>query len=328
MPAFLNHYACGIKGFHSLGECELKTAIRRHAGVYAVGLAGPDLFFYSIREYFTSQMTIGRVMHKYRTGLFLQTMFDEAMKKTGEDKLCAIAYLAGFVGHYSLDANAHYLVYKTCDVPDQKIALGKHFRYEAAMDGFCCRHILGRDINHSRQMGLIRTRSSEKRVMASLLSESIKKVYPDIDRSYSFRKIYLTLHEYFIISGLLIDPSGFREFAGCALEKLVLGYPLMSPLFINSRTYGLEEKDWERFYRHFQRGVKMLNGLLPLIEEAAFRSGNKEDPLYQLNRQKFFKKLGSRSYHGFYHEEAASDLPLKVLEERMFQREAKGNVLP
>ena len=327
MPAFLNHYACGIKGFHSLREGKLKDAIRRHPGVYAVGLAGPDLFFYSLGEYLHRGMTVGRVMHKYRTGLFFQAMFDEAMKRKGEDLLCALSYVSGFTGHYALDANAHYLVYKICDVPDQKIALGKHFRYEAAMDVFTCRYNLGREINDSRQMALIRTTLKEKRVIAQLLSASIAKVYPDLGHTYSRRRIRLILDEYFLISGLLIDPSGFKEFLFCTAETFFRGYPLMSPLFINGRTYGLTGKDWEKFHIRFLRGVKMYRKLLPLLEAAAF-GADPDEEAYRTARRKLFDGLGSWSYHGFYHEEASSGLSLPALEEMMFQREAKGIILP
>ncbi len=319
MPAFLTHYSCGVLAYHQLQEGILRSAIKAHTGVYAIGLAGPDLFFYTLGEYLYKGMTVGRIMHKYRTGCFLRTLFEFSMKTAGEDRETALAYLAGFIGHYSLDSNAHHLVYRTCDNLDQKKALGKHFRFEAAMDVFFCRKILGRDINDSHQMWLIRTTHHEKKVIAALLAETIAAVYPDLGRTYSKRRILLTLYEYFAISGCLIDPSGFREWIGQGLERFMIGYPLMSPLFINRNTYGLSQVHEKRFLKCFKRGVRMQSVLMPMLERAICEPGEKTG---------FFERLGSWSYHGFYHEEADSELPLKVLEDRMFEREAKGNVIP
>ena len=214
MPAFLTHYACGVKGYQSLHEGTVKEAIDRHSHVYNMGLAGPDLFFYSPRELARSGsgMAIGRIMHKYRTGLFLRTLYEKACALDGEDYLTALAYFTGFVGHYSLDSNTHAFVYYTTNTDDTKEALGKHFRYEAAIDVMCCRDVLGRDINDSGQMGLIRLTGKEKRVIAKILSSSLQEVYPDAPIPMGKKRIYLILNEYFMISGLLIDPSGFKEF--------------------------------------------------------------------------------------------------------------------
>ena len=211
MPAFLTHYACGVCGYRTLPDGWLKKAIRRHTGVFNTGLAGPDLFFYSAVEFRRHGMTIGRAMHKYRTGAFLHNMLDRALKMQGTDRETALVYYAGFVGHYSLDSNAHAFVYRTCHDPDPAVALGKHFRYEAGMDVLCCARMLGRDITRSGQMGLIRLRRSERRVIAALLSGAAGDTYGEEIPSTSVRRIRAILAEYYLISGLLIDPSGFRE---------------------------------------------------------------------------------------------------------------------
>ena len=309
MPAFLTHYACGIEGYRHLKKGAVKCAIRDHKSVYSTGLAGPDLFFYSLYEMVRpGSMAAGRIMHKFRTGAFLQTLYRNAVSLKGDEKETALAYLAGFLGHYCLDSQTHKLVYSITADPLEPRELGRHFRYEAAIDGMCCRAVLGRDITQSHQLGLIRLSRREKTCMAHLLSDTMTQVYPEILTEGKAllhpRRFKAILNEYFLITGLLIDPTGFKEFLVFHAEKVYPGYPHMSPLCINANKYGLTWKEWDRFRKYFDRGVRMLDTLLPMLEDSVL------DPAYE---PQFFRRLGSWSYHGFWHHESVSDLPLQTL---------------
>ena len=311
----MTHYAFGVKGYHALEDGFLKRAIRENTGVYNTGLAGPDLFFYSAVEVLRSGMTVGRAMHKYRTGAFLDNLLDEALALTGKDRETAMAYYTGFVGHYCLDSKAHALVYRVCHHPSSAVALGKHFRYEAAMDAMCCRKILGRDINRSHQMGLNRLTCRQKLVIARILSASIQKTYGGEIRCPSVSRMLLILEEYRIICGLLIDPSGFREWCYLHLELFKRGYPHNSPLFINNNLYGLREAEWNRFYSCFREGEAVYRPCINMIGSVA------ETPHSDRLRTNLTELIGSRSYHGFYHYDAACDLPLDELIRRQRERE-------
>ena len=314
MPAFLTHYACGIQGYHHMRSGAVKSSVRSYTHAYNMGLAGPDLFFYSAVELLSPGMTIGRIMHKYRTGAFLRNLYEESIRKEGEERKIALAYFTGFLGHYCLDSRTHAFIYRVCDVPDPREALGKHFRFEAAMDAFCCRSILDRSINKSHQMGLIRLSRKEKSVIARLLADVIRKTYPDADGTPGKLRLKLILHEYFLISGLLMDPTGIKEWIFCGLEKIVPGYPMASPLFINANHYGLQEKDWKRFYIRYKRGLEAFNALTDSLESS----------LENENADDFFKQIRSWSYHGFFNTDAASELPLKQL--HVFQMYRPGSL--
>lgn len=375
MPAYLTHYTCGLMGYRSLPDGELKDIIREHASVYNMGLAGPDLFFYSPLELATEKQPVGRVMHKYRTGKFLQALYGEVQSlKTGRnrtdeaalyrpalpcddgsdngcdfishvrlhdrsvirkdnridhrlnngndigsddkklfcsdrqttvertrDYATALAYFCGFVGHYCLDTRTHALVYKICDHPDSKVALGKHFRYEAAMDAMCCEKLLGRSICDSHQMELLKLSRRDRQVIARVLSGALRKVYGEEIRTPSYARVRAFLKEYYLLGGILVDPTGFKEWLAVNFECFIglPGFPLASPLFINNNRYGLTDRDWERFYPHFRDGVKALGRALSLVEEG--------------NMQSFWQEIGSWSYHGMHLTEGASDLPLREL---------------
>ena len=338
MPAFLTHYAMGLKGYRSLKDpgpetgsspSALKNILHDHNRAYAIGLAGPDLFFYSVFELLRPGMTIGRIMHKYRTGAFLQALFDTALKKTGEEQQIALAYFTGFMGHYCLDMATHPLVYRICRADNNLKALGRHFRYEAAMDEMCCRHILGRSIGESGQMAMIRISPKERRVISDVLSAACKQTYPEEKGALAPARLRAILREYYAISGLLIDPSGFREWCLQWAEKRVLGYVLASPLFINDNHYSLKEKDWERFQVRFERGEKRFTVLLAALNEvlssemcpsegetalnsaansnlntmmntavdASEKNIKASSGAKKVGRGDFFKMLESRSYH-------------------------------
>lgn len=292
MPAFLTHYSFGVEGYRTLkADSSLKACIKDHSSAYAVGLAGPDLFFYSVYELLRPGMTIGRIMHKYRTGAFLRALFEAAADLTGENERIALAYAAGFVGHYCLDASAHPLVYRICRAPSERQALGKHFRYEAAMDEMCCRQVLGREIKESGQMSMIRMTWQERRVTASVLSAACRRTYPEEAGRLGEGRLRAVLHEYYLINGLLIDPTGFLEWCLQGLEQRTLGYVLASPLFINQNHYSLTEKDWKRFRKRYDRGLRQFVNLLPFMERAVAEA--------QMQDHKTGEGLAEKSPEGF-----------------------------
>ncbi len=230
----------------------------------------------------------GRLMHKFRTNAFLRNLFEEAMALPARDRAIGIAYFTGFLGHYCLDTSAHPIVYRLTRDTDEAVALGRHFRYEAAMDAFACKYVLHRDIRHAHQLGLLRMSRREIQVVASMITAAFNKTYADTGRKINKTRMQVLLHGYYGLTALLIDPTGFKEWALLQVEKVTKGYPLMSPLFINNNHYGLKQEDWQVFSKRFDRGVKHLTAFIPLVEQAV-RS--------QANAEALFNKIGNRSYH-------------------------------
>ena len=287
MPAFLTHYACGLRAFEQMPDGQVRQAILQHPTVYGIGLAGPDLFFYSLWEIIRPGRQLGGIMHQFRTGMFLRSLYDETMLVSGEERRIALAYLAGFCGHYCLDASCHPFICRMTDDPSSAKALGRHYRLEAEIDARICREFLGRPIQEAGQVQMVRLSGRERTVVAHVLSRACSRTYPDAGTPTGAFRFRLILREYHALTAFLTDPSGFKEWLVYGVEKKAVGHPFASPLFINGNSYGLKDRDWMRFRRRFLRGGAFLERLLPLLEEAVCRPEMAPE---------FFRKLGSRSY--------------------------------
>ncbi len=317
MPAFMAHYTCGVLAQHELygmhGEkapgSPCAGALTAHQNVFHVGLAGPDLFFYSLYEQFRKGLKIGRAVHKYRTDQFLNALYKEAASRTGIDREIALAYYIGYLGHYSLDAGTHPYIYRVCDHPDELVALGKHFRFEAALDVRITEKYLGRDVNNSHLMGLIRLSHRERRVIAQMLCRAIHTTYPDYPAMISEARLQAVLLEYGWINCLLIDPFGIKEWMVLGIEKITRGYSLLSSLCINRNTYGITEEEFLRFDRRFMRAVKYFETILPYVDAAVNSSITCVDATENAGRepqQELRHVIGSRSYHTGRHTDGAA----------------------
>ena len=292
MPAYMSHYICGLKAFHQLRPGDLKDCIRSHASVYDMGLAGPDLFFYSLKETFFGGMKTGSLLHKNRTGAFLTSLCRHAVRLEGEDRGAAVAYAAGFLGHYSLDSACHPFVFRVCHDPNGRKELGRHYRFEAAADAYFCERYLHRDIRQSHQMGLLKLSSSEKKVIASLLASALQEVFPEKKGLPDAAKIRRVLTEYYLVTGFLMDDSGFRDWLVGSFENRKQGYPLFSGLFINANRYGAGEELLERFRKRFDRGIRRNIRLLTALEQYL-----SSDERTDRSEEHFAAAVGNLSYH-------------------------------
>ena len=285
----MTHYTCGVTSYNSMKRGLVRTCIEDHKTVYSVGLAGPDFFFYSLGEMARPGVNLGSIIHKYRCGAFLKNMYEEVMLLHGEARVIGIAYLAGFLGHYELDAACHPFVFKVAKGPDRKKALGKHFAFEAAMDVMITERYLHKNINQSQQVGLVKLKDHERTVICAIISGAFRKTFPDCAVKLTRKRLEWIFREYYLITCCLIDPSGFKEFVVRNIErKINHGWVTSSPLLINNNTYGVSSRLFKRFDTCFKKGVEDLMQILEVYEDTLGGEVSKED---------FFLAIGNKSYH-------------------------------
>lgn len=286
MPAYYTHYTCGLLNYRELKKGYLKECIKAAQHAYCIGLAGPDIFFYSIFDTLLSPVTAGSILHVKRSGEFLQNLFMETQKLKGHAKVIAIAYLAGFVGHYELDCACHPLIYSKMDGEHGKRAMGQHFTYEAAVDVYCVRDYLGRKMNDMNPSVFTALSKQEKRVIAMIVTNAFQKTFPK--ERLTLLNMEQVLSFYKLVTMLIIDRTGCKERLLLRIEEAVFHAPYASPLFINDNLYHVTEKDWQEFKVCFENGKKEFKKILPSLEMAL---------LNRAAHDNFYQALGNKSYH-------------------------------
>ena len=74
MPGFTTHYLFGVDACRRLTSTSMHNMIRRDHSAYALGLQGPDLFFYSLPSYLMHRKNIGDLAHRKDTGQFFANL--------------------------------------------------------------------------------------------------------------------------------------------------------------------------------------------------------------------------------------------------------------
>lgn len=74
MPGFTTHYLFGVDACRRLTSTSMHNMIRRDHSAYALGLQGPDLFFYYLPSYLMHRKNIGDLAHRKDTGQFFANL--------------------------------------------------------------------------------------------------------------------------------------------------------------------------------------------------------------------------------------------------------------
>ena len=112
MPGFATHYIFGRETYRKLKCNPQKRNIYHNRAAYALGLQGPDLFFFYLPSYALYKSNLGSIAHTQETGAFFLGLIESCCRITDStDRSIAEAYLTGFLGHYLLDTACHPYVY-------------------------------------------------------------------------------------------------------------------------------------------------------------------------------------------------------------------------
>lgn len=111
MPAIMTHDFFGRGVADDVAKLmSFTTEDERRA--FLLGNQGPDpLFYLCIDPLMHKWEPLGNVMHHQKSARLILAMREAAERLEGRDRMCARAYVAGFVCHYLLDSAVHPLVY-------------------------------------------------------------------------------------------------------------------------------------------------------------------------------------------------------------------------
>lgn len=141
MPGFTTHYLFGVDACRRLTSTSMHNMIRRDHSAYALGLQGPDLFFYYLPSYLMHRKKIGDLAHRKDTGQFFANLLQSRKLFAGKKHSLSIAdaYICGFMGHYTLDCTIHPYVYAFTGYnaqtpPSNTEYFGQHAYFETELD--------------------------------------------------------------------------------------------------------------------------------------------------------------------------------------------------
>lgn len=128
MPTTYTHYRFGDKCLKLLPS-KYQDIINKYRDVYNYGVHGPDFLFYYKFWSHNDVNDYGSWMHDTSCDKHLEK-FKENLKKS-ENKEAALAYLFGFVSHFTLDSYCHSYIEKITDDTDVN-----HARVESQFDRY------------------------------------------------------------------------------------------------------------------------------------------------------------------------------------------------
>lgn len=85
MPGFTTHYLFGVDACRRLTSTSMHNMIRRDHSAYALGLQGPDLFFYYLPSYLMHRKNIGDLAHRKDTGQFFGNLLQSRKLFAGKN---------------------------------------------------------------------------------------------------------------------------------------------------------------------------------------------------------------------------------------------------
>lgn len=311
MPGFTTHYLFGIDTFRKLAPGSFRDNLKRNHSAFALGLQGPDLFFYYLPSYLMHKQNIGALAHSRKTGEFFSHLLDSRQLFAGDFRALGIAdaYIAGFIGHYSLDCIVHPYVYAFTGYdpktpPSHTRYFGQHAYFETEIDTellYRKKHLYPSQFH---QNATIRLTTLQHRTIIRMLVHAYRSTYPGIMAS----DILLGGAPLWMKCGtrLLRDPSGQKKVLARLIEKILLGRAFLSPMvasdyyrFIDD-PLNLSHKSWthpwtgETFSTSFPelyRQAEVLYGRR-IRQYARMTANNCEEK----EREAFLKEYADRSF--------------------------------
>lgn len=246
MPGFVTHYLFGVDAYASMDNTKLKQNLRHNRGAYALGLQGPDLFFYYLPSYFFHTQNLGDLAHRKSTGAFFSYLLESRTLFAKKPHMTAIAdaYILGFIGHYTLDSIAHPYVYAFTNFdpenpPKNSHYFGQHAYFETELDN----ELLYRKkhINPSKfhQNATIHLTPLQRSVISKMLTYAYRNTYPS-ENVYRFQVSGATKWMK-LGTGILRDPSGQKKVLARLIEKVLFNRPFISAMFPSDNYHFVED---------------------------------------------------------------------------------------
>lgn len=230
MPGFTTHYLFGQQTYQKLRPCDLKQTIQKYHRVFALGLQGPDIFFYNPLFLLKKETVPGSLIHTTNTQEFLRQLLKspEIFHDPNQEKI-AQTYVFGFMGHYLLDCACHPYVYARAGFhPSKKEYLGRHIALETDIDTTLLWKFHKRLPSEFHTAECIQISKEQLAVISTMLTYAYKKAFPTL--SINRTMIKASIHSTQTCCKLLYDSSGYKKILVRRIESVFPGYAFLSPM--------------------------------------------------------------------------------------------------
>lgn len=281
MPGFVTHHIFGVNSYKKLQDKNIKSIIKKHHEVFALGLQGGDLFFYFLPSSSGIGMPkVGNKMHKEKTGeFFRQLIHATSTVTTNYDFEVCTAYILGYIGHYLLDTKVHPYVYFRVSPKISREILGIHFGLETDIDREVLFHYRGLKQTEFSHRKAINVSNSEQDVIAKLLHQSIFATY-DLELSTTFIKAAIVSLK--IETELLVDKNNTKHKIISFLEDITNSGAFFSPMLINDIEHmkdpcNTSNSEW---YNPWNSDIKTTDSVFDIMDTSIDEYNNRIISMY------------------------------------------------
>ena len=243
MPSFWTHASFAEEARQMLSELSKarmpmgpwSRAILAYPHAYWIGMQGPDLFLFYPPAALGAK-GLGTLLHTQRTPDFLCALFTiaDSMEEAEEkDRLCALSYACGFLGHYLLDSRTHAFIYARAGVKRSLQSFCIHNALEADLSRIIVERSLGLSPGNLPDPAAYRLSPAEQQTLSCLLARAISCVYQLSVSPSSIRRAFRATHT---SMGILYDSTGRKGSFAHFLEA-PFKHPYLSPLFLGESAY-------------------------------------------------------------------------------------------
>ena len=270
MPTSYAHYKFGQEVKEKLSK-DILTIINEYPQLYHLGLHGPDLLFYYNALKKNHVNTTGFRLHEY-SGRYV---FSRAAKVIKDKKMnhAHMAYIFGFLCHYSLDVSCH-----GCVNAFDATGIAGHLEIEAELD----REMLVRDGKDP-----LSTRLTGHLVSSKENAEVMKDFFPGI----STQDIEKSIKDTIFYLNFLVAPKKWKRWLFVTGLKMVGKYEKFGGLMINVEKNQDCKETVDRLIELYDDAIDLA---VSLIEEYPhYLMGEKElDEVYKYSFDSELPKIG------------------------------------
>lgn len=311
MPGFTTHYLFGVDAYKRITLASVRNNLTHNHSAYALGLQGPDLFFYYLPSYLLHKKNLGALAHSSDTGTFFSYLLESRLLFTGDSRKLAVAdaYLTGFMGHYTLDCMAHPYVYAftgyTPANPPKNIEyFGQHAYFETDVDKLILYRKKHKRPSYFRQNSTILLSPLQRKVISQMLTYAYRNTYPDL----LMHELMIGQAAFWMKKGtaLLRDPSGQKKVIVRLMERIFIGRAFLSPMLASDRYQFVRDpmNEAHREWVHPWTGAVSSESFMDLYRKAGALYLSRINQYYQLihegfteeGRADFVRSYGNRSF--------------------------------